>query len=302
MLYAVIDIGSTTMRMAIYQISQNKLELVHKRKYTVGLASYVQDGIMTPEGIDKACEILNKFHAFLTSFNIKNVSAFTTAALRNAKNSEEAVAKIIERTGINLHIISGDQEATYDFIAATHDLDYSEGFIVDIGGASTELIRFADSKILHKISLPIGSLALHTKYCTDFLPNEAEIAQMVAEARKIINDAEEFKNITHTEICGIGGTCKGARMLYNEMYHKPDSNDAIPVDKIPEIISHFTRGHEFSDEDITILLKTVPDRLHTIIPGLIIANELAKIVNAHSITYKDAGMREGFLYTHVIKD
>ena len=62
----------------------------------------------------------------MTSFNIKNVSAFTTAALRNAKNSEEAVAKIIERTGINLHIISGDQEATYDFIAATHDLDYSE--------------------------------------------------------------------------------------------------------------------------------------------------------------------------------
>ena len=57
------------------------------------------------------------------------------------------------------------------------------------------------------------------------------------------------------KICGIGGTCKGARMLYNEMYHKPDSNDAIPVDKIPEIISHFTRGHEFSDEDITILLK-----------------------------------------------
>ena len=160
MLYAVIDIGSTTMRMAIYQISQNKLELVHKRKYTVGLASYVQDGIMTPEGIDKACEILNKFHAFLTSFNIKNVSAFTTAALRNAKNSEEAVAKIIERTGINLHIISGDQEATYDFIAATHDLDYSEGFIVDIGGASTELIRFADSKILHKISLPIGFISI----------------------------------------------------------------------------------------------------------------------------------------------
>lgn len=302
MLYAVIDIGSTTMRMAIYQISDKKLELVHKRKYTVGLASYVQDGIMTPEGIDKACEILNKFQAFLTSFNIKNVSAFTTAALRNAKNNKEAVAQIIRRTGIDLHIISGDQEATYDFIAATHDLDYSEGFIVDIGGASTELIRFVDNKIIHKISLPLGSLSLHTKYCADILPSKAEIAQMSKEAQKIINTAKEFKNISHAEICGIGGTCKGARLLYNEMYHKPDSNDAIAADKIPEIISHFTRGREFSDEDITILLKTVPDRLHTIIPGLVIANELAKIVNAHSITYKDAGMREGFLYTHVIKE
>lgn len=302
MLYAVIDIGSTTMRMAIYQISPDKLELVHKHKYTVGLAAYVQDGFMTLAGIDKACEILSKFQAFLTSFNIKNVSAFTTAALRNAKNSEAAVNEIKKRTGIDLHIISGDEEATYDFIAATHDLDYDEGFIVDIGGASTELIRFASGKILHKISLPIGSLSLHTKYCTDFLPSETEIVKMATEARNIINTANEFKNISHAEICGIGGTCKGARLLYNEMYHQPDTNDAVPADKIPEIISHFTRGHEFSDEDITILLKSVPDRLHTIIPGLVIANELAKIVNAHSITYKDAGMREGFLYTHVIKN
>ena len=137
------------------------------------------------------------------------VSAFTTAALRNAKNSEEAVAKIIERTGINLHIISGDQEATYDFIAATHELDYHDGFIIDIGGASTELIRFADNKIIQKTSLPIGSLALHTKYATDFLPSEDEIAQMIKEVHAIIDTAPEFKDISHAEICGIGGTCKG---------------------------------------------------------------------------------------------
>ncbi len=302
MLYAVIDIGSTTIRMAIYQIKNRKLDLVHKRKYTVGLASYVKDGIMQQEGIDKACEILNSFKDFLTSFNIKNVSAFTTAALRNAKNSTSAVEEIISRTGIDLHIISGDQEATYDFIAATHDLTYSDGFIVDIGGASTELIRFVDNKIQQKTSLPIGSLALHTKYSTDFLPSATEIAKMVAEVHAVIDTAEEFKNINHAEICGIGGTCKGARALYNEIYHQSNDNDAIPVTKIPEMINRFTRGRQLTDEDITILLKTVPDRLHTIVPGMVIANELAKIINAHCITYKDAGMREGFLYTHVIKD
>lgn len=301
MLYAVIDIGSTTIRMAIYQIQNNTLELVHKRKHTVGLASYVKNNIMQQEGIDKACEILNSFKAFLTSFSIKNVSAFTTAALRNAANSKEAVAEIIARTGIDLHVISGDQEATYDFIAATHDLSYSDGFIVDIGGASTELIRFTDNQIKQKTSLPIGSLALHTKYSTDFLPSAEEIQQMISEVHSIIDTAEEFADIAHAEICGIGGTCKGARALYNEMYAQANTNDAIPASKIPEMIAHFTRGKELDDRDITILLKTVPDRLHTIIPGMVIANELAKMVKAQYITYKDAGMREGFLYTHVIK-
>lgn len=302
MLYAVIDIGSTTIRMAIYQIQGSKLELVHKRKYTVGLAAYLKNDIMQQEGIDKACEVLNNFKAFLTSFNIQNVSAFTTAALRNAQNSTEAVNEIIERTGIDLRVVSGDQEATYDFIAATHDLTYHDGFIIDIGGASTELIRFVDDKIQQKISLPIGSLALHTKYATDFLPSQAEIDKMIVEIHDVIDDVDEFKQVSHAEICGIGGTCKGARALYNEMYNQPNSNDTIPADKIPEMIAHFTRGKKFTDKDITILLKTVPDRLHTIVPGMVIANEIAKMTKAIAITYKDAGMREGFLYTHVIKE
>ena len=301
MLYAVIDIGSTTIRMAIYEIHGSKLSLIHKRKHTVGLASYVQNNIMQQTGIDKACEILNDFKAFLTSFNIKNVSAFTTAALRNAQNSKEAVTQIIERTGIDLHIISGDEEATYDFIAATHELDYTDGFIIDIGGASTELIRFVDNNIIQKTSLPIGSLALHTKFAHDFLPTALEVTQMISHVHEIIDTAPEFKDISHAEICGIGGTCKGARALYNEMYNINTDNETIPTDKIPQIIEHFTKGKSFTDKDITILLKTVPDRLHTIIPGMIIANEIAKLINATAITYKDAGMREGFLYTHVIR-
>lgn len=86
--------------------------------------------------------------------------------------------------------------------------------------------------------MPIGSLALHTKYATDFLPSEEEIAQMIKEVHAIIDTAPEFKDISHAEICGIGGTCKGARALYNEMYAQNDANETIPADKIP--------GNDFS--------------------------------------------------------
>lgn len=95
-------------------------------------------------------------------------------------------------------------------------------------------------KIIQKTSLPIGSLALHTKYATDFLPSKKEITQMIKEVHAIIDTAPEFKDISHAEICGIGGTCKGARALYNEMYSQNDANETIPANKIPEMISHFT--------------------------------------------------------------
>ena len=92
MLYGMIDIGSNTVRMAIYRIEGTHVEMLMKKKHTVGLAAYLKDGVMQKQGIDKAVEILKEFRAFLLSFNITHVVAFTTAALRNAANSREAVA------------------------------------------------------------------------------------------------------------------------------------------------------------------------------------------------------------------
>jgi len=91
------------------------------------------------------------------------VAAFTTAALRNAKNSREAVAAIEERTGIKIQVISGDEEATFDFIGATHNLQNDSGLLIDIGGGSTEIVTYRDRQIQYKTSLPIGSLSFASK-------------------------------------------------------------------------------------------------------------------------------------------
>ena len=65
MLYGIIDIGSNTIRMAIYLIEGDRIEFLMKQKHTVGLAAYVHDGVMAPEGIEKAIEVLQEFKSFL---------------------------------------------------------------------------------------------------------------------------------------------------------------------------------------------------------------------------------------------
>ena len=102
MLHGIIDIGSNTIRMAVYLIEGGHFEQLMKRKHTVGLASYVEDGVMQPEGIERAVETLLEYKDFLHCFNITKVAAFTTAALRNAKNSAAAVGEIERRTGIDM--------------------------------------------------------------------------------------------------------------------------------------------------------------------------------------------------------
>ena len=134
MLQAMIDIGSNTIRMAVYEIKDGHAVQVMKRKHAIGLSAFVRDGVMLEEGIRRAAETVEEYRDFLAGIGIENVVAFTTAALRNAKNSAEAVSAIEEKTGVPIRVISGEEEAAFDFAGAIHDLSTDDGVILDIGG------------------------------------------------------------------------------------------------------------------------------------------------------------------------
>ncbi len=303
MLYAMIDVGSNTIRMAIYEIDGDRVEMLMKRKNSVGLASYVKNHFMQREGIDKVVEIINEYRNFLDDLGISRVTAFTTAALRNAVNGSDAVKEISYRTRTEISIMSGDDEATFDFIGATHDLVDDSGLLIDIGGGSTEIVYFQEREIRVKVSLPIGSLSFHTRY-TGFhiLPSASEIAEMYAEAEATVSAVEEFRYVSHAQICGIGGTFKGAMALYNAMYGMPRRNMRMEVRRLREVLQRFQRDHELIVPDKVLLMRTVPERMHTFMPGLIIADVLAKRFGSNQIIYSDSGVREGYIYAKILND
>ena len=139
-MYAVVDVGSNTVRLNIYKIEYGQPVPVLSRKESVGLASYVRNGQMLPAGIQRVTEVLSSFKVLLDGLKISNVHVFATAALRNAKNSRAAVGEIIKNSGMDVHVISGEMEAELDFIGASHALENMDsGILVDIGGGSTEI-------------------------------------------------------------------------------------------------------------------------------------------------------------------
>ena len=303
MLYAMIDVGSNTIRMAIYEIDGDKVEMLMKRKHTIGLAAYVKDGYMQHQGIDKVVEIIQEYKNFLDELGINRVTAFTTAALRNAINGRDAVREISYRTQTNLMVMSGDDEATFDFIGATHNLDEDKGLLIDIGGGSTEIVYFNYSTIQVKVSLPIGSLNFHTRYTgTHILPTRSELSEMYAEAEATVSAIQEFQAVSHAQICGIGGTFKGAMALYNAMYGLPRRNMRMELGRMREILARFTRDRELIVPDKILLMRTVPERMHTFMPGLVIADVLAKRFGSLSIIYSDSGVREGYIYAKIVNN
>lgn len=297
MLQAMIDIGSNTVRMAVYRITATEEKMVLKHKYPLGLAAYVADGVMQEDGIRRVCEILEDFKRFLHSFSITEVVAFTTAALRNAVNSREAVAAITARTGIPIRVISGDEEAVFDFIGATHGTQAENGMLVDIGGGSTELVSFRAGSIERKISLPLGSLSLATAHVTDILPTADEIAAMRGEVRTLFSTEPFFDGLQHAHISGIGGTLKSTSALYKALYPAPEPGP-LRTARLNAMIDRYSG--DISEADLALLFQAAPDRLRTLFPGMIIAAALAERLGSETLLYSDSGVREGYLYAELL--
>ena len=296
MIYAMIDIGSNTVRLAVYHIADGRVEQVMKKKdTTVALASFVKDNVLERRGVERLVYTLKGYLRFLDSFGIGHYSAFATGSLRNCVNREEAIAAICAETGVEIRIITGEEEAELDFVGATHDLEETAGLLVDIGGASTEIVHYENGAIEKKVSLPIGSLFLASSYVADILPTQEEVEKMRKKAQEVVSIAV-FPRTEGLSICGIGGTYKGACAMHRAL----GKSGVMTAEDIDALIARFGSGQKLSEDETVLLMRAVPDRMHTVIPGLVIASEICGKFRAKDVRYSDSGVREGYLYAEVL--
>lgn len=303
-MYAIVDVGSNTVRLNIYKMEYGQPVPVLSRKESVGLASYVRNGQMLPAGIQLVTEVLSSFKVLLEGLKISNVHVFATAALRNAKNSKAAVGEIIKNSGLDVKVISGEMEAELDFIGASHALDNMEsGILVDIGGGSTELVPYKDGKMLTAISLPFGSLNTYDKFVANILPTAKErkaIKKAVTEALKKLPD--EFGKGAYPVICGVGGTARAANKLAIDMFRLPAEETSINVINLGKMIKILENREKDSVpvDALDILVRVIPYRVRTILPGMIILQTIAKYFGSETIEVTESGVREGYLYKFVV--
>ena len=139
MKYALIDMGSNSIRLTVYDLDKSSFKVLFKEKIMAGLAGYVEHGRLTQDGIDCACHSLREFQTTLDLLHKEHLAVFATASLRNVSNTSQAVEQIRRETGVEVEVLSGEAEAECGFYGAVCDIEMADGLFADIGGASTEL-------------------------------------------------------------------------------------------------------------------------------------------------------------------
>ncbi len=299
MIHAVIDVGSNSIRMSVYQCENGSISPMIDKKETVGLAGYIEDGVLTEEGMYRAADTIGAFIRVLHKFGIQNISVFATASLRNAVNQEEAVRFIEERTGFKVAVISGEEEARLDFIGATQFLSVKDGILVDIGGGSTEVVLFANGQISNLTSIPMGSLNMYTKFSSGVTLQNDERKLMRQEILNNLSTLYWAPAEPVQTLVGVGGTARAFKKICHELYKVPRDVQRLDAGYLGMLVKIFKKG------DVNLcrkIYKIAPERMLTIQPGLTILNELAKRFGVSEVVVSRYGVREGYLIERVLKN
>ena len=294
---AVIDIGSNSARLVIYQESSNygfHLVCERKSKVRIGEGAYEAEGYLQPIGINRAFLALEEFIKTTKNYPTTKILAVATSALRDAPNGAEFVQWIKEKLNLDIQIIDGKTEAHYGAIAAQNLLPITEGISIDIGGGSSDLALIKDSKIIDTYSLNLGTVRLKEL----FFDKERPIQESQDFIRKALEKLpKHFKN---TLAIGIGGTARtlsGGIMKYTEYPFDNIHAFTYTIDK------HQKYFQNISEAKITLLqyLYLPKGRFDTIREGTLIWQEILKHIQAKEVITSGVGVREGVFLKNFLK-
>ena len=310
---AVIDTGTNTFRLLIaeiqpgsFQNSYSIKEICSKRIMTRLGEGIHDNGFLKREAMDRSIAALKEFNDIISRYHVYKISAIATSALREAENNDEFLEKVKETTGIEIEVVSGEEEAKLTAAGMLMDMVPPEtALMVDIGGGSTELIFNARRKPLLIRSLDLGVVYLAGRYMINDPPLHEDLKHMEEEIlQKINSTAKHFKKLftRDTVFIGTAGTVTAlAAMTQNltKFEHNKIHNFKLTKDNVKNIFPVISR---LSSNERARHMPFEPARLDIIVPGTLILFKLMEIFGFNEIRVSNYGLREGILINFYNKE
>ena len=281
---AAIDIGSNAARLLITEVIPNgngkpefnKLNLI-RVPLRLGFDVF-ENKIISPEKTGMLIQTLKAFRHLINAYHVDAIKACATSAMRDAENAPDILHRVLQETGLDIEVISGDMEANLVYenhIAENMDKDHSYMYI-DVGGGSTEISFFGNGKLVFKKSFNIGTIRLLKK-----LISEADWDEMKEDIKVATRGQKEVIAI------GSGGNI-------NKVFSMSKRKDgkSLPLELLRD---YYKELDAVSLEDRISKYNLRADRADVIVPALLIYINVMRWAGAEEIYVPKIGLADGLI-------
>src|SRR5512132_3552292 len=205
---AVIDIGSNSVRLVVYEGLTRSPTPIFNEKVLAGLGREVQTkGLLAPDAVEKAIAALRRFRALCDRMQVAQLWAIATAACREAKNGKTFVAEAEGICATKIDVLSGKREAELSALGVVSGFHKPDGIVGDLGGGSLELTEVHGHRIKAGLTLPLGGLALQ-----DISSKSIKKAEKIVRAA--LDEARLLEAGRGRTFYAIGGTWRALARLH----------------------------------------------------------------------------------------
>jgi exopolyphosphatase / guanosine-5'-triphosphate,3'-diphosphate pyrophosphatase len=289
---AVIDIGSNSVRLVVYESLARSLVSVFNEKTLCGLGREVQStGLLAPDAVDKALTSLRRFHALCKIQRVGRVYAIATAACRDASNGPDFIAKAERICGTKIEILSGPREAKLSALGVISGIHKPDGIVGDLGGGSLELIDVRGHQVRGGVTLPLGSLALQ-----DLAHKSLKRADRIVKTE--LSDVPQLKAGRGRTFYAVGGTWRALARIHiiqsgyplkvMHGYSIPAADALVFAQRLRRLVA----------ADMLANIEAVADARRPLLTyAALVLEHIIRTAKPKTITFSTFGVREGLLFS-----
>ena len=288
---AVIDIGSNSVRLVVYETMARSLVTIFNEKALCGLGREVQStGLLAPDAVNKALTSLRRFRALCKIQKVGRVYAIATAACRDASNGPDFIARAERICGARIQILSGPREAKLSALGVISGVHDPDGIVGDLGGGSLELIDVHGNRVRSGVTLPLGSLALQ-----DLSDKSLKRADRIV--RDELTDVAQLKAGRGRTFYAVGGTWRALARIHIIQSDYPlrvMHGYSIPA---ADALDFAQRLRRLAAANMLANIEVISDARRPLLTyAALVLEHVIRVAKPKTIVFSTFGVREGLLY------
>jgi exopolyphosphatase/guanosine-5'-triphosphate,3'-diphosphate pyrophosphatase len=296
---ASIDIGTNSVKLLVADVEDQQIQnILLDISVITRLGENVdKSGEILPEAMDRTLDVINDFKDRAKLLDAVGITVVATSAMRDAKNNTVFAQKMVEQTGLELQIISGDEEAELSFLGTCSDseLQSRSVILIDVGGGSTEFIIGQGGNIEDRFSIDVGCVRLTEEFIHSDPIEPTDLQNAIHKIISMLYTRLASIPVGMRDLIGIGGTVTSLASVHQNMEGYTDINVhkyVLPKEQIVRLLIYLRR---MTLDERRKLQGLDPQRADIIVAGAAIFSTIMEILKSQEIIVSTRGLRYGAL-------